>query len=588
MPMTPPRNKLLSGLGGGGPVAVDSPLADLSSNLRPYNASSPHKGGAVGGLKGSSKLGGGGARLNSTLSRKDLVLPTAPNSSELHHGCIKQDWQGSEKFVRPKSSASISRGDRYIPNRESSRSSGSSGQQHLLEDTTVGSISNHGNGENSDSNIAANIAAANSTSIEMEGLAQDLEEACNIETGQRILSFSAAPPTSSAGPDVRSRYAVTKPKSNLPSSLLSSGKRKIPTNPERTLDAPNMIDDFYYNLLDWSSGNNLAVALTNNLYLWNGNTGEATCLLDTYSQSERIGGGGIITGVSWDKDGNYVSVGLEGGFVQIWDVETQQRLRVLKPSSEGGADNVTVNSVTWAPDGTLNAGFQSGLIREYDVRERDATVRNLEKAHSGPVCGLQWRSDSALLASGGNDNVVKVWDRRTCVPKMRKENHQAAVKALAWCPHNNSILATGGGTSDRKIHFWNTTQNTRTQTIETESQITSLHWAPHYREIASTHGISSTEGTKGMINVWSHPSCTKVYEIEAHEKRVLHASLSPDGEILASVSDDEELKLWKIFEKPIEISKAGGKGQGLGTGSGMVGGSGSKGAGGISTSRTLR
>lgn len=33
--------------------------------------------------------------------------------------------------------------------------------------------------------------------------------------------------------------------------------------------------------------------------------------------------------------------------------------------------------------------------------------------------------------------------------------HQAAVKALAWCPWQNHILASGGGTADRTIKFWN-------------------------------------------------------------------------------------------------------------------------------------
>lgn len=245
---------------------------------------------------------------------------------------------------------------------------------------------------------------------------------------QRILSFSAAPPSSLANPDVRSRYAMTKPKSTLPSSLQSAGRRRIPTTPERTLDAPSMVGDFYYNLLDWSSTNMLAVALQTGLWIWNGNTGDASALLDTSTMADKIGGGGLITGLRWDADGNILAVGLEGGFVQIWDVESSTRMRTLKPTGDGGADHASVNVAAWAPDGTLNAGFQSGIIREYDVRERDAVTRTLEKAHHGPVCGMEWRSDSALMASGGNDNVVKVWDRRTSVAKMRKENHQAAVK----------------------------------------------------------------------------------------------------------------------------------------------------------------
>ena len=171
-------------------------------------------------------------------------------------------------------------------------------------------------------------------------------------------------------------------------------------------------------------------------------------------------------------------VGTDRGYTQLWDMERGVRLRTLRPSPYGGADATAANALAWAPDGTLNIGYASGLIREHDVRQRDSVVRSLDKAHTAQVCGLTWREDSALLASGGNDNVVKVWDRRTSVAKMRKENHRAAVKALAWSPHNSSLLATGGGSADRCIHFWNTTQNTRVQTIETPAQVTSLQWAP--------------------------------------------------------------------------------------------------------------
>jgi len=33
--------------------------------------------------------------------------------------------------------------------------------------------------------------------------------------------------------------------------------------------------------------------------------------------------------------------------------------------------------------------------------------------------------------------------------------HKAAVKALAWCPWQRNLLATGGGTNDQTMRFWN-------------------------------------------------------------------------------------------------------------------------------------
>lgn len=50
--------------------------------------------------------------------------------------------------------------------------------------------------------------------------------------------------------------------------------RHIPTAPIRILDAPDMLDDYYLNLLSWSGSNTLAVALAQTVYLWNAGTGD--------------------------------------------------------------------------------------------------------------------------------------------------------------------------------------------------------------------------------------------------------------------------------------------------------------------------
>ena len=49
--------------------------------------------------------------------------------------------------------------------------------------------------------------------------------------------------------------------------------------------------------------------------------------------------------------------------------------------------------------------------------------------------------------------------------------HQAAVKALAWCPFQSNLLATGGGTADRTIRFWNTCTGAQLNSIDTGSQV---------------------------------------------------------------------------------------------------------------------
>ena len=55
--------------------------------------------------------------------------------------------------------------------------------------------------------------------------------------------------------------------------------------------------------------------------------------------------------------------------------------------------------------------------------------------HKQEVCGLKWNTEENLLASGGNDNRLLVWDRMSETPSMRFNEHTAAVKAIAWSPH---------------------------------------------------------------------------------------------------------------------------------------------------------
>jgi cell division cycle 20-like protein 1 (cofactor of APC complex) len=44
--------------------------------------------------------------------------------------------------------------------------------------------------------------------------------------------------------------------------------RKIAKVPFKVLDAPQLQDDFYLNLVDWSSSNVLAVGLSGSVYIW--------------------------------------------------------------------------------------------------------------------------------------------------------------------------------------------------------------------------------------------------------------------------------------------------------------------------------
>lgn len=109
----------------------------------------------------------------------------------------------------------------------------------------------------------------------------------------------------------------------------------------------------------------------------------------------------------------------------------------------------------------------------FAVRVRKSVVSRVV-AHSKRVCGLKWSMTGNLLASGGDDNVVYIWEASRMNSTRfvhRFTNHMAAVKALAWCPYNYEVLASGGGTGDGCIKLWNIQQGTCITSTKAEAQV---------------------------------------------------------------------------------------------------------------------
>lgn len=109
-----------------------------------------------------------------------------------------------------------------------------------------------------------------------------------------------------------------------------------------------------------------------------------------------------ITSVSWSTDGCYLAIGLDTGDVEIWDVEEGKKMRTMTGHS------ARIPSMSWFGH-TLSSGCKDGSIWHHDVRVAKHKVMELS-GHTGEVCGLTWRPDGGLLASGGNDNVVNCWE----------------------------------------------------------------------------------------------------------------------------------------------------------------------------------
>jgi len=182
-----------------------------------------------------------------------------------------------------------------------------------------------------------------------------------------------------------------------------------------------------------------------------------------------------------------------------------------------------------------------------DVRAPDQWYAKLF-AHRSEVCGLKWSPDDRELASGGNDNQLMIWQpgqSSSTQPLQRFTSHTAAVKAIAWSPHQHGLIASGGGTADRCIKFWNSSTGANLNSVDTGSQVCNLAWSKNVNEIVSTHGYSQNQ-----IVVWRYQGMQKLATLTGHTLRVLYLACSPDGQTIVTGAGDETLRFWNVFPGP--------------------------------------
>ncbi|KAI2484109.1 WD40 repeat [Pyrenophora tritici-repentis] len=203
------------------------------------------------------------------------------------------------------------------------------------------------------------------------------------------------------------------------------------------------------------------------------------------------------------------------------------------------------------------------------------------KIHTQQICGLAWSSTGELFASGGNDNNCNLFEtKKVLQPSSSSENGSAvvdvregprgesiytvsnrandpvlhlaqsiakhtwtlnaAVKAMAFCPWQRGLIAIGGGSNDRCIHFYHTRSGTCLATIDCAAQVTSLIWSRTRREIAATFGFAQPEHPY-RVAVFAWPSCEQVVAVPWYdENRALCAVAYPGGPTRGPHSTDED------------------------------------------------
>jgi WD40 repeat protein/serine/threonine protein kinase len=146
--------------------------------------------------------------------------------------------------------------------------------------------------------------------------------------------------------------------------------------------------------------------------------------------------GSVVTSVDFHPGGRTVALGTKDGEVSVWSLDDHQRIQVLQGHAGG------VLSLDYSPDGGIlaSAGDDS-VVRLWSPE--GLPIGQLD-GHDGRIQRAVFNHDGSLLAAGGNSGEVVVWGALSNPPLARFAANPV-IRELTFSP--DGPLATGGDSS---------------------------------------------------------------------------------------------------------------------------------------------
>jgi len=256
-----------------------------------------------------------------------------------------------------------------------------------------------------------------------------------------------------------------------------------------------------------------------------------------------------VMSVSLNPEGSLLATGDLDGKLCLWRVVDGQPILTLQ-----GHDG-WIWAVTFSPDGkTLASCSHDFLIRLWDVQSLDfessnpahlaevsdsnslsGACLNTLRGHTHRVWTISFSPDGQLLASGSDDQTIRLWNTQDGTCLMVLQGHTGGVTSVCFSP-NGQFLASAG--EDTSIRLWSVADRTLLKILPGHSR-----WV---RTVTfSSDGQTIASGSEDRtIRLWNVETGTCLKTLQGHTGWVTSLSFSPNGQTLASSSEDASVRLW--------------------------------------------
>lgn len=259
--------------------------------------------------------------------------------------------------------------------------------------------------------------------------------------------------------------------------------------------------------------------------IWNVQTGVRERILEGHEDTA------TSLAYSPDDNGAYIATGSEDGTLRLWNTTTGQQKHILE--DDEGDD--LVFSVAYSPDGNhIAAGLlDEAVIWNAHTGQRE---RSLE-GHKLWIHAIDYSPDGSHIVTGSADAIAIIWNAQTGAQEHVLQGHTDGINCASYSPDGAYIVT---GSFDNIILLWNA-QTGQQVPITFQGPIldlTSLVYHPDGRYIVG--GLFDN-----TVKIWDVSTGNVVHVLRGHTGTVWSVACSRDGNHILSCSADGTARIWK-------------------------------------------